>query len=71
MTAGLKDKRILVGVCGSIAAFKACELVRALRKEGADVTVAITLTAGRRPNGQSSPTLALHSAVWATRSRAA
>ncbi len=31
----------------------------------------VTLTAGRRPNGQSSPTLALHSAVWATRSRAA
>ncbi len=45
MTASLKDKRILVGVCGSIAAFKACELVRALRKEGADVTVAMTRAA--------------------------
>ncbi len=45
MTASLKDKRILVGVCGSIAAFKACELVRALRKEGVDVTVAMTRAA--------------------------
>ena len=42
MTSGLKDKRILVGVCGSIAAYKACDLVRRLRKEGADVTVAMT-----------------------------
>ena len=45
MTASLKDKHILVAVCGSIAAFKACELVRALRKEGADVTVAMTRSA--------------------------
>lgn len=45
MTESLKEKRILVGVCGSIAAFKACELVRALRKEGADVTVAMTRSA--------------------------
>jgi phosphopantothenoylcysteine decarboxylase/phosphopantothenate--cysteine ligase len=42
MTSGLKDKRLLVGVCGSIAAYKACDLVRGLRKEGADVTVAMT-----------------------------
>ena len=38
----IANTRILVGVCGSIAAFKACELVRALRREGADVTVAMT-----------------------------
>ncbi|MFC1618515.1 bifunctional phosphopantothenoylcysteine decarboxylase/phosphopantothenate--cysteine ligase CoaBC [Candidatus Neomarinimicrobiota bacterium] len=38
----LEGKRILLGVCGSIAAYKACELVRALRREGADVTVAMT-----------------------------
>ncbi|MCH7574085.1 MAG: bifunctional phosphopantothenoylcysteine decarboxylase/phosphopantothenate--cysteine ligase CoaBC [Candidatus Marinimicrobia bacterium] len=38
----LKGKRILVGVCGSIAAYKASELVRTLRKDGADVTVAMT-----------------------------
>lgn len=42
MPNSLRDKRILVGVCGSIAAFKACELVRSLRRAGADVTVAMT-----------------------------
>ena len=41
-----ENKRILVGVCGSIAAFKACELVRVLMREGADVTVAMTGAAG-------------------------
>ena len=45
MPNSLKDKRILVGICGSIAAFKACELVRALRREGAEVTVAMTESA--------------------------
>jgi phosphopantothenoylcysteine decarboxylase/phosphopantothenate--cysteine ligase len=38
----IENKKILVGVCGSIAAFKACELVRALMRGGADVTVAMT-----------------------------
>ena len=38
----LQGQRILVGVCGSIAAFKAAELVRSLGREGADVTVAMT-----------------------------
>ena len=45
MTGSLADRRILVGVCGSIAAYKAAELVRQLRKEGADVTVAMTAAA--------------------------
>ena len=38
----MEKKRILVGVCGSIAAFKACELVRTLQREGAEVSVALT-----------------------------
>ena len=38
----MENKRILVGVCGSIAAFKACELVRTLMRQGADVSVAMT-----------------------------
>ena len=45
MPNSLKDKRILVGVCGSIAAYKACELVRALRKAEVEVTVAMTESA--------------------------
>ncbi|UCD37606.1 MAG: bifunctional phosphopantothenoylcysteine decarboxylase/phosphopantothenate--cysteine ligase CoaBC [Fidelibacterota bacterium] len=47
MTNSLENKSILLGVCGSIAAYKACELVRTLRKQGADVTVAMTEAATR------------------------
>jgi phosphopantothenoylcysteine decarboxylase/phosphopantothenate--cysteine ligase len=43
----LRDKRVLVGVCGSIAAYKAAELVRALTKDGADVRVVMTPAATR------------------------
>ena len=42
-----KGKRILVGVTGGIAAYKAAELVRLLVKEGADVRVAMTEAATR------------------------
>jgi phosphopantothenoylcysteine decarboxylase/phosphopantothenate--cysteine ligase len=38
----LKGKRILLGVTGGIAAYKAAELVRLLKKQGADVRVAMT-----------------------------
>ncbi len=38
----LKDKNVIVGVTASISAYKACELVRALQKDGATVRVALT-----------------------------
>ena len=38
----LQGRRVLVGVCGSIAAYKAAEVVRGLIKDGADVRVAMT-----------------------------
>lgn len=38
----LKGKKILLGVSGSIAAYKACELLRLLQKEGAEVRVAMS-----------------------------
>ncbi|MDR9502075.1 MAG: bifunctional phosphopantothenoylcysteine decarboxylase/phosphopantothenate--cysteine ligase CoaBC [Desulfurivibrionaceae bacterium] len=38
----LSGKKILLGVCGSIAAYKACDLTRHLRKLGAEVTVVLT-----------------------------
>jgi len=38
----LNDKRIVVGVTGGIAAYKAPDLVRRLREAGADVRVAMT-----------------------------
>lgn len=41
----LKDKKILLAVCGSIAAYKAAFLVRLLIKEGAQVKVIMTKAA--------------------------
>lgn len=38
----LKDKIIAVGVCGGIAAYKACETVSALKKSGCNVKVIMT-----------------------------
>jgi len=43
----LADQRILLGVCGGIAAYKAAELVRRLRERGADVQVVMTANATR------------------------
>ena len=39
---GLNGKNILVGVTGGISAYKACEVVRMLVKEGANVNVVMT-----------------------------
>ena len=43
----LKEKKILLGMTGGIAAYKAAELVRLLKKEGADVRVVMTEGAER------------------------
>ncbi len=43
----LSGKKILLGVTGSIAAYKACELLRLLQKEGAEVRVAMSPAATR------------------------
>ena len=37
----LKNKNILICITGSIAAYKACEIIRYLRKEGAQTQVVI------------------------------
>ncbi len=42
MDARLSNKRILLGVSGGIAAYKACDLVRRLRETGAEVRVVMT-----------------------------
>ena len=42
MSKTLKDRRIVVGITGSIAAYKACELVRRLREAGAEVQTVLT-----------------------------
>lgn len=41
----LKDKKILLGISGGIAAYKICYLVRMLIKEGADVRIIMTPSA--------------------------
>ncbi len=44
---GLNQRRILLGVSGGIAAYKACELTRRLRDAGAEVRVVLTANAAR------------------------
>ena len=44
---GLEGRRLLLGVCGSIAAYKACELIRQLRRAGAEVQVLATRNTAR------------------------
>ena len=41
----MKNKNILIMVTGSIAAYKACEIIRLLRKEGANVQVMMSESA--------------------------
>ena len=41
----LKDKKIILGVAGGIAAYKTCELIRLLVKNGAEVRVVMTESA--------------------------
>ena len=43
----LEKKKIIVGVCGSISAYKTCDLIRALRLGGALVRVVMTSNAQR------------------------
>ena len=43
----LSGKEIVLGVTGGIAAYKACEIVRVLRKEGAGVRVILTASGAR------------------------
>ncbi len=43
----LRDRRVLLCVCGGIAAYRSAELVRRLREAGAEVQVAMTENAQR------------------------
>ena len=47
MSDSLKDKRVLLGVTGSISAYKACDLVQLLKDEGAQVRVIMTASAAK------------------------
>ncbi|MGH7723001.1 MAG: flavoprotein [Candidatus Dormibacteria bacterium] len=41
------NRRVAVHVCGSVAAYKACEVITSLRKQGCTVRVAMTASAPR------------------------
>ncbi len=47
LSRAVKGRRILVGVAGGIAAYKACTIVSRLAQAGAEVTVAMTASATR------------------------
>ena len=66
-TGPLSQRRILLGVCGGIAAYKAVELVRRLREAGAEVQVAMTANALRfvgAPSFQAVSGRPVRSALW-------
>ncbi len=56
----LKDKKVLLGVTGGIAAYKACELVRLMVKQGADVRVIMTKSACEFVHPLTFETLSQH-----------
>jgi len=65
----LKGKHILVGVCGGIAAYKVCYLVRDLKKAGADVKVVMTEAATKFVTPLTFSALSGHAVlgnIWAT-----
>jgi len=63
----MQGKRILLGVSGGIAAYKACELVRRLREKGAQVQVVMTENAGHFVTATSLQALsgtAVRQSLW-------
>ena len=76
MTTGatLSDRRILLCVCGGIAAYKAAELVRRLRDAGAQVQVAMTENALRfvgAPTFQAVSGMPVRTSLWDAAAEAA
>ena len=57
-SASLAGRKVTLGVCGGIAAYKAAELVRQLKKSGLDVTVIMTDDAARFVSPLTLSTLA-------------
>ena len=70
----LRDRAILLCVCGGIAAYKAVELVRRLRDAGADVQVAMTENAQRFVGAQTFQALShrpVRTSLWDANAEAA
>ncbi len=71
---GLRGQRLLLCVCGGIAAYKAAELVRRLREAGAEVQVAMTENAQRFVGAQTFQALSgrpVRSSLWDAAAEAA
>jgi phosphopantothenoylcysteine decarboxylase / phosphopantothenate---cysteine ligase len=60
----IKDKRIVIGVTGGIAAYKVAELTRILVKEGASVRVAMTRNATKFVGPLTFEALSGNRVVW-------
>ena len=67
MKKGLKDKSIVLGIGGGIAAYKCCELARLLTKSGADVHCVLTATGAQFVTPLTLQTLTanpVHTDMW-------
>ena len=60
----LKDKKFILGVTGSIASYKSCELLRKLKKEGAEVKVVMTKNATQFVGPLTFQTLSKNPVYW-------
>ena len=70
----LRDRRVLLCVCGGIAAYKSADLVRRLRDAGAVVQVAMTENAQRFVGAQTFQALShrpVRSSLWDAHAEAA
>jgi phosphopantothenoylcysteine decarboxylase/phosphopantothenate--cysteine ligase len=70
----LSGQRVLLGVCGGIAAYKSAELVRRLRKAGAEVRVVMTASAGQFVGAATFQALSgqpVRSSLWDAQAEAA
>ena len=70
----LRDRRVLLCVCGGIAAYKSADLVRRLRDAGAEVQVAMTDAAQRFVGAQTFQALShrpVRTALWDAQAEAA
>lgn len=70
----LEDQRVLLCVCGGIAAYKAADLVRRLRDAGAGVRVAMTENAQRFVGAQTFQALSgepVRTSLWDAQAEAA
>jgi phosphopantothenoylcysteine decarboxylase/phosphopantothenate--cysteine ligase len=71
---GIASRRVLLCVCGGIAAYKSAELVRRLRDAGAEVQVAMTEAAQRFVGAQTFQALShrpVRTSLWDAHAEAA